>query len=152
MAETTKRKETVEPQETDGSASGEAARAQTLWIRPSAWEAMCVIKEDIGATWGRLVDIFAERMMTSGLMSEAGMARLREVSKKAALAADCGWGFDFEARDTWPLAAGHAKEMAADMKRMADQLTELVEVIEDHAVTMAELADTDPEPEKEDSL
>jgi len=126
------------------------ARVQSLWIRPAAWEAMCIVKEDIHGTWSRMMEIFVEKMISSGLMSEDAIKRVREIAERESIGIvpDSGWNADFEARESWPLAAGHIKTMAEESKKMGPLLEELVEVIETHAITMAEIEENREEPEE----
>lgn len=96
------------------------------------------------------MEIFVEKMVSSGLMSEGAIKAVRAIAERESIGIvpDSGWNADFEARESWPLAAGHIKTMTEETKKMGPLLEELVEVIETHAITMAEIEENREEPEE----
>ena len=133
----------------DESGAGEVrARGQTLWIRPAVWKAMGVVKEDIQGTWGRVLEIFLEKMISSGLMSPEAIAEVRKIAQEESigLVPDSGWESSFRPGDSWPMAAGHMKVIAEETKKLGPLLEELVEAVEDHAIAMMDMDDNTEEP------
>lgn len=136
--------------ESENNVDLDASKAHSLWVRPSVWEMLTITKEDIGGgTWNKIAEIFIEKMISSGLMSKEATDRIHEIAKQKSIniVPDSGWDAQFQTNRSWPQAAGSLVETTENIKKMELALEELVEVIEDHAVTLAEIEENREESE-----
>jgi hypothetical protein len=125
------------------------AHPQTLWIRPGMWEALCVVKEDVQGTWSRVMGIFIEKMVSSGLMTEEAILKVKAIVEREelALGPDSEWNTTFRTPESWPMAGDHIKTIAEESAKLGPLLEDLVEVVEEHAIAMVDIADSKEEDE-----
>ena len=121
----------------DGESLSKAC-GQSLWIRKDGWEKLGIIKEDIGGTWSRLMEIACELLLTSGLVSAEAREKVREITAKGdtELFDDSYWRSAFCLGQPWAEVAGYQKKMAEEDVKIREALYHLVEAVEDHAIAM----------------
>ena len=121
------------------------AKVQSLWVRPAVWKCLGIVKDDIQGTWSRVMEIFLEKMISSGLMTEGAIKKIREIAEAESIniAPDSGWNNSFQTPESWPMAAGHLKTIAEETEKLGPLLEELVEAVEDHAIAMMDIEDNE---------
>lgn len=146
--------EPEETQETGSEEGGGKPGPQTLWVTKGSWEKLCVVKREVRGTWTRVVEIFCEQMMASGLVSEEGREEIQAIGKKygTEIPDDLGWKSSFGIGEPWPTVAGNQAKIAEEAAKLNESVMDLGEIIENHALAMLDIEENraDYEPEEED--
>ena len=130
----------------DGKPLGNAG-PQTLWVRKESWEKLQIIKKDIGGNWSRLVEVFCEQLLASGIVSQEAREEIRDITRRSGteLVDDSDWRNSYRIGEPWPEVAATHKQIAEELAMIKANVNHLVEAVEDHGTAMLSIDFGQPE-------
>lgn len=144
----------AEDGEMDSAGESEPQRPtpRTIWVTKGAWEKMSIVKREVRGTWSRVMEIFCEQMMASGLVSEEGREEIQAIGRKygTEIPNDLGWRSSFGIGEPWPTVAGNQAKIAREAELLKEAIMDLGEIIENHAMAMLDIEENRPDYEEPD--